>query len=191
MNILTRINWIDILCVILLFRISYIAYKRGFSAEIFKFAGTVCALFFSLHYYYSVAQALITRITFVKIPLETARFFTFIFCAVLGYLAFVLLRFIFSRFIHMEATPQFNNWGGLSIGILRGVLFLGLLFYVFCLSPLPYFSKSVKDSLTGKKMVQVSVNAYSGMWQGILSKFLTKDKLNEDVLTITDWLNKK
>ena len=51
MDIIRRINWVDLLVVILILRISYVAFQEGLSHEIFPIIGGVVIIIVNLHYY--------------------------------------------------------------------------------------------------------------------------------------------
>ena len=41
MELITKINWVDVLVAILMLRISYVAFRDGLSHEIFPFIGRI------------------------------------------------------------------------------------------------------------------------------------------------------
>ena len=50
-QILTQLNWIDILVIVTIITASYKGSKAGFSAEIFKLTGLILSIYLSLHYF--------------------------------------------------------------------------------------------------------------------------------------------
>ena len=59
-QILTQLNWIDILVIVTIITASYKGSKAGFSAEIFKLTGLILSIYLSLHYF-SQASDLLTQ----------------------------------------------------------------------------------------------------------------------------------
>ncbi len=183
-NILKQLNWIDFIAVIILFRIGYVARKSGFSAELFKLLGTVLAIYLSLHYYIIFSDYIGSRIGVNNIPLEYLTSLIFIILGFLGYLAFVFLRNVFCRFMKMEAVPNLNQWGGLVLGLIRGVLLASLIIFILVTSPLVYLKDSVTSSYSGKSLFKIAPGVYSSLWNGIASKFATQDKFNKAILEV-------
>ena len=179
LDVLKQLNWIDFLVVILILRIGYIARKNGFSLELFKLLGTVLATYLSLHYYLIFSDYIGKRIGVNNIPLEYLTSLIFIVLAILGYLVFVFLRNVFYRFIEMEAVPSLNQWGGLFLGLARGALLVSLMTFILVTSPFKYLKDSVSASYSGKYLLKIAPNVYSGLWNNIASKFITQEKFNK------------
>jgi len=126
LDILRQFKWLDVVLVILFIRVCYSALKNGFSVELFKFLGTLSAIFLSLHYYTFLSDMIQKRANLNGMPLEFLDFFVFLLLALLGYFIFVALRIFLCRFMKLEAVPVFNKWGGLALGLLRGFFLVGL-----------------------------------------------------------------
>lgn len=191
LNILKQFNWVDILFIILLLRICYVALKNGFPVELFKLLGTISAVYLALHYYIVFPDFIINSVGVRNIPLEYLTFFSFILLAILGYLIFVLLSRVFLRFIHIEAVSNLNKWGGLILGIIRNSLFVSLVIFIFVIAPVGYFRNSVSNSYSGKRLLKIAPTAYAWMWNSIMSKFRTQEKLNDSILKIQASLTEK
>src|SRR3989338_6816197 len=164
LNILKQFNWVDIFFAILLIRICYVAVKNGFPVELFKLLGTILASYLSLHYYIIFSDDIVGRIGAKFIPLEYLNSFSFIALAILGYLIFVLLRKVFSRFIQMEAVPNLNKWGSLILSMMRGFLFVSLLIFTLVIAPTGYFRNSVNNSYSGKRLFNIAPMTYTWLW---------------------------
>lgn len=179
---LKQFNWIDILAIILLIRIGCVALKNGFFVELLKLLGSILAVYLSLHYYTIFSNNIGSRIGIEKKPTELITVSAFILLAILGYLVFMLLRALFSRFIQMEAVPTLHKWGGFILGIFRGIILLSLLIFVFVISPFNYLTHSVQNAYFGKFFFKIAPVAYSRLWNGITSKFMAQEKFNPAVL---------
>ena len=55
MNIIMKLNWVDILVVIIMLRTTYVAFQDGLSHEIFPLIGAFSSLVLSLAYYKKIA----------------------------------------------------------------------------------------------------------------------------------------
>ena len=184
LDILKQFNWVDIFFVILLIRICYVALKNGFSVELFKLLGTISAVYLSLHYYIIFPDYIVGRIGAKNIPLEYLTFFSFIALAILGYLIFMLLSKVFSRFIQMEAVPNLNKWGSLILSIIRSFLLVSLIIFIFVIAPTGYFRNSVNNSYSGKRLFTIAPTTYTWLWNSIMSKFRTQEKFNDAILKV-------
>jgi len=182
-EILKQINWIDIFVVIILLRICYISIRNGMPLEFFKLLGTLVATYLSLQYY-AILVGILKEHLPKNIAVELAAFITFIILAAVGYLVLVLLRQVFFKFVKVEPIPTLNKWAGVIFGVLRGFLFLSLILFALVLSPLPYFKNSVKVSYSGKFILKIAPRTYNLIWNGLVSKFATREKFNNTILDI-------
>lgn len=177
----SKLKWFDFFIIILLLRICYIAVKCGIIIEIFKTLGTILAIFLSLHFYTAISESLNARFSISVIPLEFLDFLVFVLLAICGYFAFLILRMTFSRLVKIEAVSLFNKWGGLVLGILRGILLVGLVTYLLVISSVIYLKTSVKNSYLGKTTLTIAPSVYRGLWSVIVSKFSAKENYNQYV----------
>lgn len=192
LDLLRQLNWLDILIIILLFRICYIALKSGLPAEIFKLLGTLSSIYISLHYYTALSDFIRGRFALdKKMPLEFLDFLSFLSLAVASYLFFVLLRSVFYRFIKLEAVDRLNKWGGFVLGIGRGILLSGLIIFILVISSISYLKQSVKSSYLGPCFFKVAPNTYNWLWNNLTSKFMAQEKFNKTVLEAQESFFKK
>ena len=80
LKVMKQFNWVDIFSLILIFRICYIASKRGMSVEFFKLLGTIFSIYLALHYYTLISdwiQELVRELVPQRVPLD---FFDFLCC---------------------------------------------------------------------------------------------------------------
>lgn len=184
LEIIKRLNWVDILFVIVLIRIGYIAVKSGFLTEFFKILGTIFAAFLSLHYCTSLTNYVKGWAFLKPVSLEFLDLISYIILAVIAYLVFVVLRVAILRFIKMEPVPKLDRWGALVLGLLRGILLNSLIVFALVTSTILYFRYSAFESYSGKTVFKIAPAVYSGIWNGIASKFMTKDKINESIFEV-------
>lgn len=188
LEVIKQFNWVDILLVILLIRICYISFKNGLSVELFKLLGTIAAIYLALHYYTALSDWVMMSLAVVKekMPIDFLDFLSCFFIAAVGYLIFVELRIFFYRFINIEAAPRLNHWGGLLLGIGRGVLLVGLIMYLLAISSITYLNRSVRNAYYGSRFFKVAPKMYSSMWNGFFSKFMTKEEFNKTVTEVKE-----
>jgi uncharacterized membrane protein required for colicin V production len=191
MDAITQFNFLDILILIIVFRICYIAVKMGLSNEFFKLLGVLFATYVSLHYY-TVLSDIIQRRFFLKaMPLEFMDFIVFLILTVVVYLGFVVLRSIFYRFMTLETMPRINQIGGFIFGLARLFLIIGLLTYSLLISDVSYLSNAVRHSYLGIRACSISPRTYNWLWSSIFSKFFTHDKFNSTVTEVMDRTGRK
>ncbi|MBU0504310.1 MAG: CvpA family protein [Candidatus Omnitrophota bacterium] len=185
LDIIKGFNWLDIVIVILIFRIIYVSIRTGIPVELFKLLGTLSAVYLSLHYYTTLSDFLKNLVPAIKIiPLDFLDFISFVALVLLGYIIFVFLREGFSRFIKMEAAQKLNKFGGFVLGIIRSCLVIGLLVFIIAISTISYLKDSVKSSYLGNRFLKVAPAVYTALWNGIMSKFVPGEKFNDIILEI-------
>jgi len=185
LNILKQINWVDIGVLVLVVRICLTAAKNGFPIELFKFIGTLSAIYFSSHYYITISDRIDSWLALGKrLPLGFLDFIVFVLVALGGYGIFVLLRSIFGKLLKMEAISALNRWGSLILGIFRALLLSSLIIFVMFISSVDYFKSSAKESYSGRRLFMLCPATYSWLWNTITSKFAKSEKFN-DVISST------
>lgn len=182
-NILRQFNWLDIFVVIFLMRVFYIAGKNGLLIELFKFMGTLAAVYLSLHYYTDLSDKFLSLLHPLKerMPLEFSDFICFIVLAAAGYTLFALLHNIFFRFVKVEATASLNRIGGLVLGAFRAYLLIGLIMFAMAISTVAYLQTSVKESFTATYFLRAAPDTYGWLWDRLASKFMGSERFNKTV----------
>ncbi|MDO9572299.1 MAG: CvpA family protein [Candidatus Omnitrophota bacterium] len=182
-----QFNFLDILILIALFRICYIAVKMGLPVEFFKLMGVLFATFLSLHYYTKLSDIIQSRFFYKNLPLEFLDFLIFLILAGIGYSIFIILRSIFCRFMKMETVPKINKIGGLILGLTRGYFAIGLFAFMLTISSISYLNRSVESSYLGSKAFAIAPKAYNWLWNNFISKFSPNESSNAHV---SEGLNK-
>lgn len=153
-----RINWVDILVVILLFRTSYIGARTGLSEEIFRIIGILLGLFFSMKYYSALGTLLNTNIS---LPQELINGITFFILILLSILSMKLVSLGLTKIVKLAFADKIDKWGGFIVGLFRGAVILSLLFTLFGIVQVDYLVKSVEErSLAGPYIKQMAPNVY-------------------------------
>lgn len=190
-TVLRHFNFLDIVILIILFRICYIALKDGLAMELFKLLGVLSAIYISSHFYTSFSRIVKLRYVPEAISPEFVNFVIFILLACVGYTALAFLRVAFCRFMKMEAAPKLNKYGGLLLGLARGYFTIGLLIYVLMISNVSYLVGSVKHSSLGSRGISISSQTYNWIWESVFSKFFPQEKSNSVVRETSNNLAQK
>lgn len=155
---ITRLNWVDVVALIIMLRISYVAFEDGLSHEIFPLVGTTAALVLGLHYYAEISTYIIQ---IVRMKPELADFIGFFLIIVAMAFTLKLLRAVIDKIISIEWHPFLERVGGLSFGIIKASLITSIVLIMFALLPLPYFQRSIRDrSLSGMYFIKIGPNIY-------------------------------
>ena len=160
MEILSKINWVDILSLILLVRISYVSFQGGLSHELFSLLGTFFNLIISIHYYVKVGAFISDTIT--GFPIELSNFLSFLMLTVSLGLLFRLLRAVLDRIIKIQWHSFIEGIGGMIAGVAKSCLAISLVLITLILLPLPYMQWSIRDrSLTGMFFLRIGPAVYA------------------------------
>jgi len=186
-DIFKRLNWVDLVVIIAFVRICYVAFKTGFTIELFKLLGIIFAIYISMHYFTAFSDILVRRgATTEKVPLEFTDFISFLLLVIAAYLVFMFLRSVFYRFIKMEAAPNLQKWGGFVLGIFRAFFTIGLIIFMLVISSFTYTKDSVISSYTGRSSFKTAPATYSWIWYNLVSKFMNNEKFNKTILEIKE-----
>ena len=160
MELLQKINWVDILAVIIMLRISYVALQDGLSHEIFPLIGTTGTAVICLQYYHKIALFLADNV--VKLPIAFLDVVIFLVLVIVVGLTFKLLRVLVDRIIKVTWHPLAEKFGGLVCGVLRASVVVSMVLIILALMPLPYLQWSIRDrSLTGMYFLRIAPNIHS------------------------------
>jgi len=126
-ELITNLNWVDILVLIAIVRIIYIGVRQGFIVEFSKILGLIFAVVLSFHYY-----STLSNLVHSNSPLPAG--FSDLICFNILLLAVVLLfKFIregLAMIIKVEPVSFVNTWGGLLLGLLRAWIFSSVIIYI-------------------------------------------------------------
>lgn len=154
MDILTKINWVDILIVIIMVRISYIALQDGLSHEIFPLIGTVMTVAISMRYYHDLALFIQGM---AGLPVQILDLLALITLVIGIGLIFKLARFLVNTLLKVTWHPFVERFGGLVFGFLRASVVVSILLMIMSLMPLSYLQYSIKDkSLLGPYFLNIA-----------------------------------
>ena len=159
MDILKHINWVDVLALILILRISYVCSQAGLTHEIFPLIGNAVVLVLSLHFYARVGN-IITKNAPI-IPIQIAYFLSFTGIVIALMIIYKLLNAALNIVLTMECHPSIEKIGGLIVGVMKAFVVTSLVLAILALAPMPYFQRSIRDkSLTGLQILKIGPAIY-------------------------------
>jgi len=163
-ELIGRINWVDIIALILLVKISYDSSYIGVGRQILPLFLLLAILAVSFYYYKDVA-------IFLSNKLSINKSFSISFCYSLLVLILSICYHMILRLIRIflpmprpdAETGNIERTGGTIVGFVRGIIIVGIIFTVFLLAPIEFLEKGVTSSLSGSYLVNANVNIYCGI----------------------------
>ena len=153
-EIIPHINWVDVIILILLFRISYAGFSRGLASESIPLIGVFTALNIALHLYLNVGN-FIARYT----PLTSTYSYLISFIAlsfITKYIFQLIEAFVVGKVVTIHIASIYDNIGGLIVGVIRAILLVSIVMIALSMLPIKYMDYSVKEkSFMGKKFIRV------------------------------------
>lgn len=180
-DILSVVNWVDILAAGIFVRCIYVGAKKGLVVEIFKFFGMIFAIFVTLHYYLRFSLFLKKHIISTQTINE---FLAFVLLWGVSIVIFKIVREGYMLVTRAGQATAVTKFGGILLGVVRGALICGLLFLLLCVPGNPYLIKKIKTSWTGTGFVQLSPRIYRVSYNGFVSKFFPGEVENVKVYTL-------
>jgi len=190
MQILSKINWVDVVVVSLMLRIIYVACKDGLSHEIFPFFGSLALMIFSLHYYKRLGSFISHDLG--KIPAEISNFMAFLIIVVVFGLIVKFIRIILDKVVQVQWHPVIEQFGGLIVGMAKAYIMTAMVLIVFALLPFSYFQWSIRDkSFTGQYVLRAGPEIYSRVLNLLPSSMETGRKAVNKEAMLDDLLSDK
>ena len=153
MDIIAKINWVDVLIVIILVRIGYVALQDGLSHEIFPLIGAVATACISARYYSELAL-LVQSITGLSVQILDLLVFVLLIVGI-G-LIFKMARILVDILVKVTWHPLVEKFGGLIFGFLRASVVISVVLMMMSLMPFSYLHYSIKErSLSGPYFLKV------------------------------------
>ncbi|MFZ5800447.1 MAG: CvpA family protein [Candidatus Omnitrophota bacterium] len=181
-EILTVINWVDIILAIAAIRIVYIGFRQGFIVELFKTLGIFLAAIVSLHYYIELSD-LIALSSFLTTAFADPLCFVLLIGVIV--IIFKFARDGFNAIFKVEPIRIVKTWGGFLLGLARALIFSSLLIYGLLISGSDYIAKSARQSFSANRLMGVAPAIYTSTFEKIISKFFPSEQENGSVVEIT------
>ena len=160
MDIVNKLNWVDILVVIIMLRTSYVAFQDGLSHEIFPMIGAFSGLVLSLAYYKKIASVISQNMGGISVGILEALSFVTLFVAVI--FVFKLLRLAFDKIIKVTWHPFIEKLGGFLAGAVKASMITSAILIGLALLPLSYLKWSIGDgSLIGMYFLKIGPSIYA------------------------------
>ena len=181
-ELLNAVNWVDILALILLIRITYVSSRIGVGKQILPLLLLVLILVMPLYHYAGIAAFFTERFSLRP---SVCEFLTY---AVMTFSFFTIYHIIsritgFCLFSGDTAEPGgIEKVGGGIVGLLRATLIIGIFTICLLLVPVKYVETSVKRSYSGSFFISTNLRVYTSVAKLIfksneVSYRQTKEKL--------------
>jgi len=161
MEFIEKINWFDIVVIVLVVRGIYLGANKGLTAELFNFFGIVTSLMLAVHWYGQVADVFIVNF---DLPTWLSHFICFVSIAQLIRVAFKYGLILVLKLLNVQFMPQLERVGGGVIGFGRGVIICCILALALNFIPLHYITESVfHKSFSGSFLVKSAERTYKAL----------------------------
>lgn len=159
-GLLHRVNWIDIIALILLVRITYVSSRIGVGKQILPVILLIFILTASFHNYGVIASFFAGRYAFSA---SVCRFLSYFFITIVFSVGYhIISRVAGFRLLSEEMEPgRIEKVGGAALGIVRSGLIIGMLLTGLLLLPVRFAESGVKKSFLGPFYVDVSLRVYT------------------------------
>lgn len=162
---LSRINWVDVLAIILFIRMGYVGFQIGLSSELIKLAGVGCGFFVSFGYYQGLGDALAEK-TFLSMEWAAALVMVSLVSAI--YFGLTRLLRLGEKFVQLTFQSTLNQLGGLLVGIFRAGLVASVILVALRQLPSPALASSIEEhSLTGHAISRIAPTIYDVVNPGV------------------------
>jgi uncharacterized membrane protein required for colicin V production len=151
-------NWVDVLSIALLVWAGYIGWAKGLTVELFRFIGVLVSMFISLHFYDNLSAWSETKFLISRAYGDIA-WFVILLCVC--FLCFKLMGILLEKIVKVKFSAKAEKPGGLTIGILRGILGTSLMLFAIKLIPIEYLQSSVEKSFIGYYLSRISIGLYN------------------------------
>jgi len=160
MDIITKLNWVDLLVAIIMLRTTYVAFQDGLSHEIFPLIGVFSSLILSLHYYKKTASLISQAV--INLPLNILNLLSFILLFAAVIFIFKFIKTIFENIVKITWHPFIEKFGGLLAGLGKASMITSAILIMLVLIPLPYLKWSIRDrSLVGMYFLKIGPSVYA------------------------------
>ncbi len=167
-NPIQHINWVDVLVFVILARLAAIGFKRGLSGELFDFTAALSAAFVGISSYERLSLWLRSRLALPSTITEVISLTALIAAVVL---IWKLVELAVGSVARLEVVSQVNAFGGMALGILRGMILVSLTLLGLELTSLGYFHTSIEQrSLVGAGVRSVAPSLYQAVWRALPAK---------------------
>lgn len=153
-----KVNWVDVVVLLLIMRSIYMGARDGLTMELFKFLGVLTGLVVALHLYNKAADIFIANF---NLPQWLCESLSFIVITQIIRLIFTYGIAMILKIMSIQFLPQLEKLGGGILGFARGFILSGTLLVMLILLPSAYLDSSIYDkSLSGKFIIKACEKTY-------------------------------
>ncbi len=153
-----RINWVDVLAVILLVRMGYIGFRLGLGSELLKLAGLTTGFLAGFRFYQQVGDGLARR-TFLST--EWASVLALGAIVIASHFLVTRAARLLEKVVQVNFDKKLNQIGGLLAGVGRGLLVSSVVLVACQQLPAPAMQESIqKNSLSGPVVSRMAPAVY-------------------------------
>ena len=153
-----RINWVDVLAVILLVRMGYIGFRLGLGAELLKLAGLVTGFFAGFRYYQQAGDWLAQK-SFLST--EWASVVAMGLIVLSSYFVVTRVFRVLEKVVQISFEKRLNQVGGMLAGMGRGLLIASVVLVACQQLPAPAMQDSIRQhSMSGRAVSQIAPVVY-------------------------------
>lgn len=175
------LSWVDIIMPLVILRCALTGKKSGLIVESFKLAGIWFATFITLHYYKGLSDWLHQNLSLHESIKDAYAFGLLAICV---HLLFSLIREGWLIILKIEMPPVVDQWGGLTLSLIRGYLICGLILLALTEVKDKNIQTSAKHSLSVFVFKDTSTGVYRNFYFGVIHQFFPKEPLNENVFKL-------
>ena len=140
LNIISYINWVDIIVLVFILRCVYLGTATGLTAESFKFIGTVLSLVLAVHWHSQVAGIITTNLS---LPAWLSQFLCFVIINQTIRIIFKYGVVMLLKVLNLQFLPKLERGGGAIIGFGRSIILAGIVLLSLLFIPSDYMQESI------------------------------------------------
>lgn len=176
-------NWVDVILVLIIVLTINAARESNLFSELFILVGILLGSFTAVHYYIVLGGLIETFFPPLKV-INQIFAFAVIFLSIS--ILFSLIRDGWFHILKIEVQHQIDYWGAIVLAWARSIFSASLILFALCLLGDANISRGVKISVSNRFIGDIVLNFYSGWYQAIFQKFLPKEPLNREALSVLD-----
>ncbi len=180
-EILSSVNWVDVLVIGIMVRTICVGFKSSFVVEFFKFLGILLGVFIILHYFSCVSKLFVKYLHFSKNFAEGVAF-VFLWLAVI--LIFTLIRDGFLAVFKITTSQDLDRWGGSLLAMLRGLLISSLTVLLIQTSQAKFLTYQVRHSFSGGFLENVAPSIYQFFYKKVCKPIFNNEPFNQKAFSL-------
>ena len=171
-ELFNKINWVDVLALILLLRISYISSRIGVGKQILPLALLVLILVISLGNYDKIAWVFVDRYGFSK---SLCLFSSYAFMLMTFFVVYHIVSRLTTALPEAAPLASMERFFGVAIGIIRATIVIGLVCIGFLLAPVKFIADAAKNSYSAQFFINTYLKAFS-----LINNSFNKEKISPE-----------